>query len=182
MSKKGFSLIEVLISLLIFSFGVAGVIFLMMNSVKDLQNMRDQVIASMLSQEGVELVRNLKDNEELDGPPYDFDEVNDCSGNKCEELRIDSTLLFFDKSNTHPEKLYLIGSFYVHDNAGTPTKFYRRIDLEVKGSIASSDREIKVTSYVTWNSTGFGAVGTLPTDCTIGNKCVSIVSKMPDIY
>jgi type II secretory pathway pseudopilin PulG len=182
-NKKGFSLIEVFASLMILSFGIAAVIVLMMQSIRSSQTARDQIIASMLAQEGIELVRNLKDNGDLDGT---FSEASDCNGNKCEDLRVDETMSFFDKNNgLHPSRLHLKGNFFVHDDAGAvvDTKFFRRIDLQVNGNIlpAPSDREITATSYVTWNDSGFAAISPWPAACNVGNMCLSVVSVMPDI-
>ena len=177
--RQGFSLIEVLLSLLVVSFGVTAAAALMVNNIKNLQTSKNQIIASQLAQEGTELVRNLKDNKQLDGSPYSF--VS--SGNNKTDLRIDKTMSFFDDS-THPEQLYLNGNFYTH-TAGTPTKFYRRIDLTVAGDITPpSTREITIISYVTWNNVGFtameAAVGGLSKNSNIANQCISVESIMPD--
>jgi type II secretory pathway pseudopilin PulG len=182
-NKKGFSLIEVFASLMILSFGIAAVVILMMQSIRSSQTARDQIIASMLAQEGIELVRNLKDNGDLDGS---YDNSSD-SDNDLRVYKAASGNIIIQK-NPASRRLSLNGNFYIHDG-GTDTKFFRRIDLKVDGNIlpAPSDREITATSYVTWNGEGFIASKNLSTadltagKCNIGNQCVSVVSVMPDI-
>jgi prepilin-type N-terminal cleavage/methylation domain-containing protein len=169
--SQGFSLIEVLVTLFVLSAGLVGVSVLMANNIRSSENSKNQIIATQLAQEGIELVRNLKDNKQLDAAPYN----NQTCIFLCTGLRVDKTLVLDSGGD---KRLYLNGSFYTHTNTGTPTKFYRQIDLSITGDIAhvpSSDRVIKVTSYVSWNGTG------IPGICNIANKCVSIVSKMPDL-
>ena len=126
-SKKGFSLIEVLISLLILSTGIAAVVLLMMQSIRSSQTSRDQIIASMLAQEGIELMRNYRDNN-----TSSFNTTGIASAeNDC---RMDITMGainlgdFLIDCNVNSEKgLYLSGNFFSHTVNGT-AKFYIKID------------------------------------------------------
>lgn len=173
--KRGFSLVEVLISLLVLSFGISGVLFLMTANTKNSINAKNQIIASELAQEGIELIRNLKDNEDAAlnalnaaGSPY-----NDRS------IDIGSSAL----NNGGDKRLYLNGGFYTHANGvgSIPTKFYRMLYLTVTG-VAPLTREIEVTSYVTWKNNGFTSIlAGLPGTCTVANSCVSVVAVFPDL-
>jgi len=187
---NGFSLIEVLVALLVLSMGFTAVFALMANNIKSSENAKNQIIASQLAQEGIELVRNMKDNKELDTADTTYTHCNYTQENSdgtirlCNRLRIDETSLFDNNAN---KRLYLNSSFYTHGSSVTPTKFYRRIDLSITGDInnsPSSTREITVTAYVTWNGSGFIANidnnGLAAGNCNIANKCVSAVSVLPD--
>lgn len=166
--RAGFSLVEVLLALMILSVGISTVAILMTANTNSSINTKNQVISSELAQEGIELVRNLKDNNALDsltavGSPY----------NKI----IDKSGTFADVSANN-KKLYLNGGFYTHNAAGTPTKFYRAISLSVTGDKAAlplSTRVITATAFVSWNPTGSIA------PCNIANQCVSVVSVLPDL-
>lgn len=177
---KGLSLVEVLVSLLALSFGVIAVSMLMVGNFKNSQDTRNQIIAAQLTQEGTELVRNLKDSGALDGAVY---RNSSCPPSHCQDQRIDYTMASLSNGG---KQLYLRNNFYEHQSGGgTPTKFFRKIDLEITGNsaVSPSTREIKVHVYTTWNDAGF--VGSLANvnsaKCTIINKCVSVVSVLPDL-
>lgn len=177
--KPGFSLIEVLIAILILLFGIMAIAVLMVNNIKNLQTSKNQIQAAMLAQEGIELVRNMKDSGDLNS---DAPGVCEYTGRLadtvlCDDLRIDKDN---DLNKGSGRQLYLdANNFYVHNNTGTSaTKFFRKIDLSISEEYVASDskREIKVTSFVSWNDAGIPT----PADCNIGNKCIFIESRMPD--
>lgn len=186
LSKKGFSLIEVLATLLILSIGIASVSFLMTSNIRNSKNSKNQIIASMLAQESIELVRNLRDNGMLNDNAsghYDYHS----SATSANNLKIDMTLLFF---NTNGDgRLYLnADNFYTHNVASAGTKFFRVLSMDVTGFYDSSDpsastRVITATSFVTWNNEGFVGEIANPstTNCTFGNQCLYVVSVMPDM-
>jgi type II secretory pathway pseudopilin PulG len=169
-------LIEVLVSLFVLSIGITAIAVLMVDNIKNLQTSKNQIVASQLAQEGIELVRNLKDN----NSDSVINNMN-TAGSPYNNYRIDKDMSSVNSTNNTGEQLlYLNGSFYTH-TTGSPTKFFRRIDFIVSGSAlpAPSSRQIKATCYVTWNNTGFLAMS-LPADCNVANKCVSVVSVLPD--
>lgn len=168
--KKGFSLIEVLVALLVLSVGIAAIAILMVKNIKDLQISKNQIIASMLAQEGIELVRNLKDNNKttfISGPV-----PGKANGDNYTIDKEDALLSDFTTGGD--QKLYLNSGFYTHNAAGTPTKFSRKIKIYNYYDPANNIAQVEVTSYVSWNVNG------IPTDCNIGNKCVSTISIMTD--
>ncbi|HAR99643.1 MAG: hypothetical protein US57_C0010G0010 [Candidatus Moranbacteria bacterium GW2011_GWC2_37_73] len=175
--KRGFSLVEVLISLLVLSIGISSVLFLMTANTKNSINAKNQIIASELAQEGIELVRNLKDNGEAT-----LDALN-ALGSPYNDKRIDYTSSALNMGVGTDKRLYLNGGFYTHTNgAGSvPTKFYRTIYLTVTGTKALSTREIEVTSYVTWKNNGFASITGFPGTCNIANNCVSVKAVFPDL-
>jgi type IV pilus modification protein PilV len=181
-NKKGFSLVEVLVSLLVLAIGTAGVFFLMTNSLKISKNSKNQVIGSMLAQEGVELVRNLRDNKKLQNPPYDAGTGVPFSV-KVQTDPANVKPIINDDDNT-ANKLYLTSNLYTHDSSGTPTKFYRTINVSIDGDINASPystRVITTTSFVTWNDAGFTSFPPNIDNCTLGNQCVYATSVMADM-
>ena len=174
-NKHGFSLIEVMISVFVLSLGLVAVSILMTSNIRSSENAKNQIIASQLAQEGIELVRNLKDN----NPTFTTDIASE------NNYRIDYTSNYeaFKNSNDNDDikkKLYLDSNkFYSHDNSGQATRFFRKIKIDI-----TTDGTLKTataTSYVTWNNSGFSTISGFPNNCTVGNKCVSVVSVMPDL-
>lgn len=177
--KKGFSIGEVLLALFVLAFGIMISVYLMAGSMQDTMRSRDLLVAAMLSQEGTELMRNIRDNnvteknfdtdERLDpffGFPngngecsvdyeYDTDSPNDGS---FQENALDclsaSYELYFRKGDG--------GELFYSHNSGELTKFKRKI-------IVSDEGEGKkgIVSMVIWNREDFPDLE----DCFIGQNC-----------
>lgn len=173
-TKRGFSLVEVLFSLLILSIGIGAVMSLMTISIKTSNTAKNQVIASELAQEGIELVKNLKDNAAT-STTFTTEVANG------ENYRIDylSTFANFKSSGIADNKrlnLDPTSKVYLHAASGTPTKFFRKISVFIMAPIAPDTKKTAVvTSFVSWNGVN------IPADCNIANKCVSVVSMLLDM-
>lgn len=161
--KSGFSIAEVVISASILIIMTAGIFLALGNSITHSADSRNLIIASELAQEGIELVRNVRDNNIASGKPsyaqyFDFANANNC--------RIDKNLNYGngDLVCNSDMRLYIdANNFYTHDNIGSATKFFRRI------KIADYAGGKKITSMVSWNGAELGA---LEADCNTGSKCV----------
>ena len=164
-TKKGFSLVEVLATLAVLTIGLSTLSMLMIGIIRNSQSNRDQVEAAMFAQEGTEIMQNLKNSGKLDVAPY-------LTAGNYSGLTVDTTETL---NSTHTGQLYINGNTYNDSGTGTPTKFYRKISLVVAGDPAASPstRVITSTVEVYW--------GAAPSACTLANKCVAIVSTMPDL-
>lgn len=180
--RAGFSLVEVLFSLTVLSVGVASVAVLMTSNIKNSITAKNQVIASQLAQEGVELVKNIKDNQDLTALRFTADMQ---TGNDY-RVDFDSNYATFKGSGTVSSGfdnkqlfLKLNGGIFMHESAmtPTPTKFYRKISVTVTPPAppVTTTGSAEVTSYVIWGGTEF------PTTCNTANKCVKIISILPDV-
>lgn len=162
--RLGFSLIEVLFTLMIISVGVVAISALMAGNIRTSTNAKNQIIASGLAQEGIELVINLKDSSEnfstdvSDGNDYKVDCVTSYADFKSS-----------NSVNTLKERLSLLNDVYSHSTAsGTiATKFYRKIKIATVGG----NRQVE--SLVVWDGVG------VPLTCNIANKCVSVQAVFP---
>lgn len=178
-TKKGFSIGEVLLALFVLAFGITTSIYLMAGSMQDTMRSRDLLVASMLSQEGTELMRNIRDNNVTEKDPgtgvrndpfYGFPSSNSsCSVDysfDADNENNDSSFLSDLSCGTSSYDLYLSEDdtgvmFYTH-NGGELTKFKRKIII----GYASGKRSI--TSMVVWNGRDFP---NSKEDCNIGQDC-----------
>jgi len=121
---------------------------------------RDTIIAAGLAQEGVELVKNVRDNNWAQKNEA-FDRLN--SDSEC-KINYD-----YDMNNPCDSgsavNLYWKDGFYTHDSTGggEATKFSRKITID---EAAGENGETRiVTSAVTWENGDFS-------HCSVANKCV----------
>ncbi len=135
-NKKAFSIVEVLISLAVVSIAFVAILSLSFSNVSTQTYNKNQLVASMLAQEGVELVRNLRDQNWLDGNNFSKD-ILDTDGT----FVIDEKNFLVDDTpnniNDDETKLYLNSDgFYEHDSTGTSTPFRRLMEVSsVSGGI-----------------------------------------------
>jgi prepilin-type N-terminal cleavage/methylation domain-containing protein len=170
-TKKGFSLVEILFSLVILSVGILAVSVLMTRNIQNSVNSKNQIIASQLSQEGLELVKNLKQNNptftaDVTNPHYRIEPASDY-GNFLATSAVDNAF----------KRLYLKNGFYTHDASGTATKFYRTINVKIV--TVAGKKQAEVESMVTWNAVD--PMNIFPNPCTVINSCVSNAAIMPDL-
>lgn len=70
MKNKGFTLIEVIVSVLMISMVSVGVMFAITLSLNSANKIRNSMIAANLAQEGLEVVRNIRDQDWHSGRPF----------------------------------------------------------------------------------------------------------------
>lgn len=59
--NKGFTLVETLVGLLIFSFSVIAMMSVLGNGISDTRHAQQKIMAGYLAQEGIEYARNVRD-------------------------------------------------------------------------------------------------------------------------
>jgi prepilin-type N-terminal cleavage/methylation domain-containing protein len=143
-SKKnsaGFTLIEALVSLLIFSIALTAIFSLLTNNLKDAVLVEHNFIASGLVQEGVEVVRNIRDSDWYTGNPFGT-AIPD--GSYRVQWNSQALLPFAD--------LFLkkdSGNGFVSYDTGSDTIFKRTITISTVSSV-----EKMVLVSVTWDERG----------------------------
>jgi Tfp pilus assembly protein PilV len=155
---KAFSFVEVIISVFLVTVGLVAVISLLSGTLNNTIDSRNQVIAILLSQEGTELVRNIRDNNwESNDPPatHSFDNINNDADCTIDYI----THIIEYTPASHILKINSDG-FYAHSGL-TNTKFQRKI------VIADSGTDKAITSFVIWGGNIFPAVA----DCNTASKC-----------
>lgn len=143
-SNKGFTLIEVAVSVFVLVLGTMTIVGVMANSLKIINVASQTTIAANLSQEGIEVVRNIRDTNWVEGGASYDEGIG--AGSYCVEYD-DSGPLGSCASN----QLYWDGSTYNHGGAGRLTDFIRTINISSETDSEDNDY-IRVISTVNWDN------------------------------
>ncbi len=157
-AQTGFTLIETLVALAIFASSIVALISITGTGVADANFAKNKLTASYLSQEGVELVRNIRDSVLLSGSPTgwsDFiaNQIDECmAGNSPKACRIDPKTLAVNAcpQAACPPLLYDNNSGFFGYDSGNNSIFTRTITIDDLGS----GNEIKINSTVSWHQGG----------------------------
>ena len=157
--NNGFTLVETLVAIAIFSVSVGALLGVLANGISDTTYARQKMTATYLAQEGIEQMRNMRDNAMFFNTSAYWDafssEVSKCTNNYCgfdnvysNTNPIDPNFLF--SCNDKPCKLnidYDTNSYDADNGNGDYSGFDRTIifDPSFNGS-----NEVKVTSTVSW--------------------------------
>lgn len=144
-NKKAFSLLEVMVAMLIISIGMIGVISLIVSNINLSNLSKNKLIAMNLAQEGIELVRNIRDENWLDGDDWQDGIIND--GSYIVDYSGESSVNDVpDDIDDNSAKLYLDGDgFYQHSVTADDTVFSRLIIITDDTATSTT-----VRSYVKW--------------------------------
>lgn len=152
-SKKGFTLVEALVALSILIVGIISGFILVTKALYNVTIIQDRLTASFLAQEGIELVRQIRDTNYFKKLNGGIDSWDDGLNNGDNIVIVNTntgsvTLRLFSDPSYDPYLYYHpITGLYDHDSSGSKTSFQRVINI----SPVNND-EIKVQSIVTWKS------------------------------
>jgi len=146
-TAPAFSLIELLVSMAIIGIGLLGISSLAAQNIRVQYFNRNSLISAQLAQEGLELARNLRDNDWKSSSPI-------TSSSSLEGLYNDLfTIDYLGHINTYsvPQSVPLLNidsdGFYSY-NPGTPTPFKRYITSQCQ------DDYCLLSCVVTWQAEG----------------------------
>ncbi len=156
MKERGFTMIELIVTLAILSFGIIGVYSAFTPLVYLTSNISSRLTAAYLAQEGMEIVRNIRDNNIIaaaSNPGIGWsDGLLECNlGCQADYKTATSAEQFDNQLKPYNETTYLSldsDGLYSHDQGGTATKFKRNIIIEQDGSNVDA---LKVSVIVSWN-------------------------------
>lgn len=164
---------ESILSLFVLTTGLLSVTALIIGSLRTSFDNRDVIVGVELSQEGAEIVRNVRDNGFLKNSSNPFEKFS--STNKNCRISYDALYAGIDCTSSISGDYslkYDTSGFYQH-NSGSPTKFSRYLFVDYDGTKAT------VKSFVFWGgaSAGMFTVGDAgttgnTTNCTVSKKCV----------
>jgi len=143
--NSGFTLLEVIISVFVLSIGTLSVVGLISSGLQVASVTKKAVIAANLAQEGIEVVRGIRDGNWIQIESYDNGLP---AGDSCADYN--STELI-NPCLGNATTIYWDGAKYSHNSAGEPTDFTRTINIA-----NATDPEdlpyLRVQSIVDWDS------------------------------
>jgi len=154
-TNRGFTLIETLVAVIIFTFSIVGIIVITGQGISDANIAKNRLVASYLSQEGIEIIRSVRDSNSFDTSGNGWDNFNlataPCAG--VDGCTVDySTVVSSAPNPIGPcpsggcQIAYNTGTgYYEVDLSGVPHLFQRIVHLSMIGT-----DEVQVTSTVTW--------------------------------
>jgi len=162
-SPKGFTLLEVILAITVLTIAVGGSFTLISQTLASVSVVQSKLTASYLTQEGIELVKNIRDNNWLKFQPWDQGleerdyeaDYDDLSLTEC------SSPCDYDHDyNLHFLKIPDQG-FYNYD-LGDPTIFKRKITISNKEDLDKDPEKdpeekpdrLKVSVEVLWKEKG----------------------------
>ena len=160
---RGFTLIETIVALAIFSASIVGLVAVTASGVANTNFAKNKLTASYLAQEGIELVRNMRDTTFIDGGWASFESavINLCA-NGCYIDPVNKTLTAIscgesdickELSYNKNTSLQNNGKGFFNYQKGTLSGFTRKITVEDPDVIDEID-EVQVTSTVSWQQGG----------------------------
>ena len=160
-AKKGFSLLEVLMALFVLSVGVTAMLSLITTSITASNRSKKAMVASQLAQEGVELVRNIRDTNFILGNPSFQGISNGACG-----LDVSAPTLSCATPTFGLNLVNVAGVNYFLHSGATPSGFSRKI------AIFDSGTDKKILSIVYWGSGWAVPPADNGSDCQAGKNCV----------
>lgn len=156
--KRGFTLLETLMAIVILLVALTSIIGLAAQSLHNVPSLKQQTIATNLAHEGVELLRNIRDNNvhqevawdsgfcSVAGYPCDREIA--CNNANCpNSIQLQQDMGRF---------LRLSGTGFYNYSGGPNTIYQRRIHLEQLSAV-----EVRYTVTINWAGKTFSVVGTL---------------------
>lgn len=145
--KRGFTILELIVAIFIVITGLVAAASLMTYSISAVIIGKSQIIATNLAQEGLEVVRNIRDNNwHCIADPDCTDVTSWNEGLGVGEWRVEYDSLGLSVYTGNSLKLYDGFYQYTFGDETYETRFYRKITIE-----DISANEIKVVSEVTFS-------------------------------
>jgi prepilin-type N-terminal cleavage/methylation domain-containing protein len=151
MSQKGFTIIEIIITIAILSFGIVGIYGFFQPADILTSNFSLRLIAGYLAQEGLEIVKNIRDNNILSGNKWS--QGFDICGSGCQLDYKTGTVIEapenelkeYDDNNF----LNINGDGFYSYDSGPATRFKRKIVIDEPFS--PNEDILKVRVLVEWS-------------------------------
>ena len=146
MNRKSFTLIEVLLSVFLITVSVLGLYSGINYSYSSVTKASDKFVASYLAEEGVELVKNIRDSNFVNGNVSWVEGLTTCSDIilGC-RMDYDESALTVNTLSTVRTPLWIdANGFYNYTESGTQTIFSRKIVVTI---VSSAKIKISVTVY-----------------------------------
>ncbi|MDB5238913.1 MAG: seg [Candidatus Parcubacteria bacterium] len=152
-AQKGFTIVETLVAITVLMIAIAGPLSIASKGLTGALASRDQMIASYLAQESIEVIKNLRDNNLAAGDLW-LTGFSGCNASAyCDASAID-TVTVATGGATNPYRLKLTsGNYYNHGSTGSDTPFTRYFymaDEDGRNPCGAGDAECVLTVVVEW--------------------------------
>lgn len=147
--SRGTTLVEAMVAVVILSMGLIPSLLVILLANSFSSTMSNNLIAANLAQEGVEIIRAMRDENEFSGRDFDYGLAN-CGQSTCVwRAEWNSTSLI---TETVPGTYLTIDAngVFSYSGSGMSTGFTRRILITKDPSSPGCDCEIRVTVEITW--------------------------------
>lgn len=152
-NKKGFTLIEVITILFVISLGMIGVLSLIVQNVQSQSLNKDTLIAYQLAQEGVELIRQVRDTNWREGRDWNANlAVGDYYMDYTDLTPNPAPTKSYGNLRQDADGMYLNNPLFVFSSG---TNFYRIISIQTR------DTGMLVVCNVYWSDHGRNYIYTL---------------------
>jgi type II secretory pathway pseudopilin PulG len=145
----GFSLLEVIIAIFVITIGIIGVANLISYSISSVAVAKSQIIATELAQEGLEIVRNIRDSNWLADITWNSG-LDTCAGG----CRVQYNSVGLLALGGNPVLNINSNGFYLYDVTKPETLFRRKITITDNPDGDINTPDIKVVSEITWSQRG----------------------------
>ncbi len=145
----GFTIIEILAAVFVLTVGMIGVLTVIQQTMAYGEILNERLIAIYLVQEGIEIVRNIRDGNWLE-PASSWDADLTAGDWEGDWTMTDSLDSYQDRN------LKIDNGFYKYSLSGTSTPFRRKITISDKLNLDGQpgDDQMKVTVTVSWQARG----------------------------
>ena len=149
--SKAFTLMEVVVILFVLSIGILSVISLMRRSLQFKSLERNLVIATYLSQEGIEVIKNIRDTNIILGLDYDNFDGFGSAGIGTSTYKVDYYGLLATSSISIDDSILQFDNngFFRHLESGENSIFKRLITVRAETTASTS-----IESWVRWSEKG----------------------------
>jgi hypothetical protein len=154
-NKKGFSLLDVMMALGVVTLGLMGIISLATQNIQEQSTNKNYLTASMLAQEGLELARNVRDTNFLNGGVWDNGLVGeDVTATSTFTIDPNFPISINNIPNLISDALCIIyfnstSNRYTHDSSGAQATIFRRLV-----TVVDHANYIEVIATVEWTERG----------------------------
>ncbi|MBX4211121.1 type II secretion system GspH family protein [Candidatus Parcubacteria bacterium] len=151
-SQKGFTLLETLIAIMILTASISGIFTAVQKGLQTASYARDQVSAFYLTQEAVEFVRNIRDENLLKSQNW-LTGLDTCmSPKKCAIDSLTRDICDISLSGCDSRIYYNAGtnlSGFKQSSVYVPTNFLRSVQLR---PVQGTSDEVAIVVSIDWNS------------------------------
>ena len=178
----GYSFIEGMFAMAVVTVGMLAVVQLITDNLSIYSNEKSSIEAAFLAQEGLEIARNVRDNNWTQGlNTFDSSDFPNSSANNCRADMFSTTIS--DCSNNTDKTLHVDPTTSEYSmNANHPaSKFRRMIYIDYDTGSGATAAYADVVSVVVWEDGTFPATAAAainPNDCSLTKKCIAVSSRL----